>query len=92
MEERKIFEIINSPQKLDFTKIVILLSKLDDKYDDQKLNQQDEDMQEQIVKALENLKKGEDFNADNQQNIYKLEKFLNFRVIKELKPNLDDCR
>lgn len=91
MEERKIFEIINSGRNLDFTQIVNLVSKLNDKYDDQKLNQLDEDMQDQIVKALENLKKGEDFNSDNQNLIYDLDKLLNFRIIKELRPSLDDC-
>lgn len=86
LEERKIFEIINENKNLDLTTVVNLIRNLSDKYEDHKLDEQDQVIESSIRKALENLCYNKDFEDKVIKNYLEFEKILNYRMIKEMKP------
>jgi hypothetical protein len=86
LEERRIFEIINENKNLDFTTVVNLIRNLNDKYEDHKLDEQDQEIESSIRKALEKLYVNRDFEENVSKSFFEFEKVLNYRMIKEIRP------
>jgi len=86
LEERRIFEIINENKNLDFTTVINLIRNLNDKYEDHKLDEQDQEIESSIRKALEKLYVNRDFEENVCKSFFEFEKVLNYRIIKEIRP------
>jgi len=91
LEERKIFEMINDNNGLDFNTLVNLIKNLSDKYDDDKLDEQDQMIENSIRKALEKLYVNKDYDDNFAMNYFEYEKLLNYRIIKDLRPYFEPC-
>lgn len=87
LEERKIFEIINDKKDLDFTRVLALMTKLNStKYDDESLKNEDENIENNILSAIEKLSTNRDYDYKVSQKMFEFEKYLNYRIVKEIKP------